>query len=256
MSIRKIFITAVTGVLVAAVPLAPAGAQEAAQVNTVTVGARRTIDVEPDLGILTLGVSSKGLTAQAASDRLTDKARAVLNALRGVGFSNDELSTVDVNLFRSCLAKCRDRNPDDDVKPVPVIGYRMRAGIRLETGALDRLGEAIDVGIGAGANSLRGIRFDKEDKAEAVNEALRQAMVVAVDKARILAETGGRQLGPAIIITEGRTQAPIAYSFSEDTLASVVSGGSGGGAPAPNPFPVEPPTLSASARITVTFELI
>ena len=256
MYIRKIFIAIVIGGLIAAMPLAPAGAQEASQVNTVTVGARRTVDVEPDLGILTLGVSTKGLTARSASDRLTDKARAVLGALRGAGFTNDELSTVDVNLYRSCLAKCRDRNPDDDVKPVPVIGYRMSAGIRLETGALNRLGEAIDIGIGAGANSLRGIRFDKEDKAAAVNEALRQAMVVAVDKARILAETGGRELGPAIIITEGRTRAPVSYAYSEDALGAVISRGSAGGAPAPNPFPVEPPTLSASARIVVTFELI
>ena len=256
MHIRNALIATATGALIAAVPLAPAGAQEGAQINTVTVGARRTIDVEPDLGILTLGVSSKGLTAQAASDRLTDKARAVLRALRGAGFSNNELSTVDVNLFRTCLAKCRDRNPDDNFKPTPVIGYRMFAGIRLETGALDRLGEAIDVGIGAGATSLRGVRFEKEDKAEAVNEALRQAMVIAVDKARILAETGGRELGPAIIITEGRTQAPIAFDVQGDTLQATFSAVEGGGTSAPNPFPIEPPTLSASARIVVTFELI
>lgn len=256
MHIRKIFIATVTGALIAAVPLAPAGAQESAQINTVTVGARRTIDVEPDLGILTLGVSSKGLTAEAANNRLTNKARAVLSALRGAGFTNDELSTVEVNLFRTCLAKCRDRNPDDNFRPTPVIGFRMTAGIRLETNELDRIGEAIDIGIGAGATSLRGVRFEKEDKAEAVNEALRQAMVVAVDKARILAETGGRELGPAIIITEGRTRAPIAFDVSRDVLASVESGGSAGGAGTSNPFPIEPPTLSASARIVVTFELI
>lgn len=257
MYIRKICITIITGALIAAVPLVPAGAQEASQVNTVTVGARRTVDVEPDIGILTLGVSSKGLTAEAASNRLTTKARAVLSALRGAGFTNDELSTVDVNLFRTCLAKCRDRNPDDNFRPKPVIGFRMTAGIRLETNELNRIGEAIDIGIDAGATSLRGVRFDKEDKAEAVNEALRQAMVVAVNKARILAETAGRELGPAIIITEGFTRAPIAYEVQADALqASYGSAAGGSGSSAPNPFPVEPPTLSASARIVVTFELI
>lgn len=258
MRIRKISVAVFVGATLAAVPLAPAGAQEASQINTVTVEARRTIDVEPDLGILTLGVSSKGLTAQGASEKLTDRARSVLNALRGAGFTDDELSTVDVTLYRDCLRNCRDRNPDDNVRPEPVIGYRASAGVRLETKHLNRLGEAIDVGVRAGATSIRGVRFDKEDKAEAVNEALRQAMVVAVEKARILAETGGRQLGPAIIITESRTQAPRAYEVQGNTLAASYGSVSGGGSSSggPNPFPIEPPTLSASARIVVTFELL
>lgn len=256
MNTRRIVAAASIGLLLAAVPLAAAGAQEQSQVNTVTVEARRTVDVEPDLGILTLGVSSKGLTAEGASEKLTTRTRNVLNALRGAGFTNEELSTVDVNLFRDCLRNCRDRNPDDNFRPKPVIGYRMTAGVRLETNRLNRIGEAIDLGIGAGATSIRGVRFDKEDKAAAVNEALRQAMVVAVDKARILAETGGRELGPAIIITEGRTQAPIAFAFSDEALAASFGSVAGGGISAPNPFPIEPPTLSASARIVVTFELI
>ena len=254
MRINRIITAALVGAAIAAVPLAPAGAQEEARINTVTVEARRTIDVEPDLGILTLGVSSKGLTAQSASDRLTERARSVLGALRGAGFTDAELSTVDVNLYRDCLKNCRDRNREDNFRPEPVIGYRASAGVRVETNRLNKLGEAIDVGVAAGATSIRGLRYDKEDKAEAVNEALRQAMVVAVDKARILAETGGRQLGPAIIITEGRTQAPLAYSEDSDALAGYI--GAPQGAPTPNPFPIEPPTLSASARIVVTFELI
>lgn len=256
MRISRIITAILVGATIAAVPVVPAGAQEESRINTVTVEARRTIDVEPDLGILTLGVSSKGLTAQGATDKLTERTRSVLSALRAAGFTDDELSTVDVNLYRDCLRNCRDRNPDDNFRPEPVIGYRMSAGIRVETNRLNKLGEAIDVGIQAGATTIRGLRYDKEDKAEAVNEALRQAMVVAVDKARILAETGGRQLGPAIIITEGRTQAPVAYTFSEEVVGMIVSGGGSSGAPAPNPFPIEPPTLSASARIVVTFELI
>ena len=257
-TILRTSITASMAVVMALTLASGASAQEATQLNTVTVEARRTVDVEPDLGIVTLGVRSKGRTADAATEKLTAKTRNVLDALRGAGFTNAELSTVSVNLDRSCLRNCRDRNPDDNIRPEPVYGYRASAGVRLETGKLDQIGRAIDVGINAGATSIRGVTFDVKDKAAAVNEALRQAMVVAIDKATILAEGAGRQRGPALIITEGRTQAPFAYDVPRAATVAYADAiaGTGAGGSASNPFPIEPPTLSASARIEVTFELI
>jgi uncharacterized protein YggE len=81
-------------------------------------------------------------------------------------------------------------------------------------------------------------------------------MVFATDKARILAETGGRSLGPAILISEGRTEAPMAYRSSA-AAGMIVSDATAGRPRRPaNPFPIEPPTLSASARVQVTFSLI
>ncbi|MDQ3939760.1 MAG: SIMPL domain-containing protein [Actinomycetota bacterium] len=253
--IGRLGIAACAAMAVTIALAAPALAQEQTQLNTVTVEARRQVDVEPDVATVILGVTSKGLSAQAATDRLTNKARRVLTALRGAGFTDDELSTVNVDLFRTCLRRCQDPDPTDKVRPVPVMGFRANAGIRIETNRLNRIGVAIDVGIGAGATSIRGVSFDVEDKAAAVNEALRQAMEIAVAKARTLAETGGRTLGPALIITEGRTEAPRAFAVADAALGATIAGTSGGGTTS-NPFPIEPPTLSASARIVVTFELL
>ena len=233
-------------------------AQEAGTKDTVTVEARREVDVEPDIGRVTLGVRAKGLTAEAASDRLTDKARRVLDALAAAGFTDEELSTGNINLDRRCLRSCRDPNPNDDERPTPVFGYVGSAGIEIETEDLDSIGEAIDVGVGAGATGIRNVSFDVKDKSEAVKEALRQAMVLATEKAQVLAETGNRTLGRALVIIEGNAREPRAFSASESTLNAVFGrvsdGGSAGGGS--NPFPIEPPTLSASARVEVTFELI
>ena len=248
--------------LLAGAILAPvgAGAQEddARQTDTVTVAARREVDVEPDVGTISLGVRVHAPSAERATERLSARTKRVINAIEGVGFTDEEIETYGVQLQRVCLDRCRDPNPKDNKIPEPVLGYRGSAGVRIETEQLGRMGEVIDAGIGAGANSIRGISFDVKDRSAAVNEALRQAMQLATDKARILAETGGRQLGPAIIITEGNTRAPELYEVPQADVAarsiaggSSGSGGSGGG----TPFPIEPPTLSASARVTATFEL-
>lgn len=245
-----------TAVLVAAAAIAlgalwgpaPGLAQEAGDPDTVTVSARKTVDVEPDIGRVTLSVRSEGGSAQEASDRLTASARNVIDALEAAGFTDDEIDTVNVNLDRRCLRYCRRGATRD-----PIIGYVGSAGVRVETTQLDRLGEVIDIGIDAGASGIKGVSFDVEDDSAAVKEALRQAMLFAQEKATTLAETGSRTLGRALIIIEGDSRAPRQFTLTRDAVAGFASGG--GSSSGSNPFPIEPPTLSASARVQVTFQL-
>lgn len=226
-------------------------AQEIVQTNTVTVSARQTVDIEPDLAIINFGTQAQSTDASKALDKLAAKSNRVLAAMRDLGLGDEELSTTGVSLNRTCLRDCHDPKPRDDIEVKPVIGYVGFSGVRVETGRLNILGRILSAGVEAGANSIRGLRFDVDDKDAAVNEALRQAMESAVSKATVLAETGGRRLGPAIVITEGFTRAPVAYDYG-DVLPGTVGEAAGGG----TSFSVEPPTLSASARIVVTFELI
>ena len=258
--INRFAIAATAAIVIGALfaPPTVAAQENVERTDTVTVEAKREVDIEPDLGTVSLGVRVHAPSAERATDKLANRTRAVIGALESNGFTDEEIETYGVQLQRVCLDNCRDPNPRDDKVPTPVMGYRGTAGVRVETNALDRIGRVIDVGIGAGANSIRGITFEVEDKSAAVQEALRQAMEFATNKARILAETGGRELGPAIIITEGNTRAPDVYAVPQADRVVAARGataggtGSGGGS---NPFPVEPPTLSASARVTVTFEL-
>lgn len=225
----------------------PGSAQETSgPPDTVTVEARRKVDIAPDIGIVSLGVGAKGATARQATDELTDETRAVIRALEGVGFTDEEISTVDVALARRCLEFCRSKTRE------PVMGFVGTAGVRVQTSQIDRLGEVIDVGIEAGADRIRGVAFDVADKAEAEKEALRRAMQLAMDKAQVLAETGGRTRGRALVIEEGGTRAP--ERFVVDQAFAAAAGRAAGSSD--NPFPIEPPTLKASARVVVTFELL
>ena len=230
----------------------PAGAQEA--LNTVTVAATKQVDVEADIGRATFGVREQARTASAATAELSAATNSVLDALRDAGFTADELATGEVRLYRTCLRRCRDRR-GDGIPSARVMGYVGSAGVRLETKKLNRLGAAVDAAVGGGANSIRSISYDVETKDAAVLEALRQAMQFARAKAEVIAEEAGRELGPAVIVEEGRTSAPDTYTVARD-VDDVALGGTIGGASAAIPFPVEPPTLNASARVTVTWELL
>lgn len=230
----------------------PAVAQEA--LNTVTVAASKEVDIEADIGRITFGVRTKDVSAKIATAELSRLTQSVLDALKGAGFTNDELSTTDVRLHRTCIRDCYDPNRRDNEVPDRVMGYVGSAVVRLETKQLDRLGVAVDAAVGGGARSIRGISYDVEDKDEAVLEALRQAMRFARAKAEVLAQEAGRELGPVLTIQEGRTSAPDRYVVLNEMSAGSVAGA--GGADNAIPFPVEPPTLKASARVTVTWELL
>ena len=220
-------------------------AQDAASTDTVTVGARRKVDVAPDIGILTLGVRSRAATADQAADELSQNARRVIVALEDLGFTDDEIDTRDIRLDRACVQRCRGRQAE------PLIRYIGSASVRLTTSALDRLGQAIDAGVQGGASRIRGVGFDVSDKSAAEKQALRRAFDYAREKAGVLAEASQRTLGRALVIEEGNTRAPQPASLDDTFAAASAGGGSGGDAP----FPIEPPTLQASAEVTVTFQL-
>ena len=230
----------------------PAGAQEA--LNTVTVAASKEVDVEADLGRASFGIRTEDRSAQTATSELSARTDSVLKALRDEGFTNDELATGGIRLNRECIKRCRDQNRRDGIPPDQVMGYVGSATVFVETNRLDRLGRAVDAAIEGGAQTIRDVSFDVEDKDAAVLEALRQAMQFAKAKAQVIAEEAGRTLGPAVIVEEGRTRAPERYVVAENALGGTIS--DAGGASASIPFPVEPPTLSASARVTVTWELL
>ena len=221
--------------------------------DTITVSATGKVDVEPDLGTVVLGISSRARTAQVAAERLATRTRRVIRALKEAGFTSDEISTEGINLFRRCFDDCRDPHPNDNIEVEPVFGYVGSSGVRVETSRLKQVGRIIDVGIGAGASSVRTVFFSVEDKSAAVQEALVEAMDIAIAKADVLAEAAGRTRGAALIILEGRTIRPRNFYLEPQALADYAFAG---GASGSSSFPIELPTLSASGHIEVTFELL
>jgi uncharacterized protein YggE len=133
-----------------------------------------------------------------------------------------------------------------------VIGYTASTAVVVRTAELERVGEIVDIGIDAGANTVRGIDFELDDDSAAIKQALRQAMEFAKEKAEVLATTSGRTLGRTLVIEEGGTRAPSRANFLNGTVATA---GAASGAPGTPSFPVIPPDLTVRARIVVTFAL-
>ncbi len=210
--------------------------------NTVTVAAGGKVEMEADLARIHFGVRAANQDAAAATRKAADKTEAVLDSLENAGVTEDELTVGGVRVDRRTDRKRR------------FLGYVASVTIKVETQQLDLVGSFIDAAVVGGATNVRGLEYDVQDRSEAVDRALREAMAFARAKAEALADAEGRDVGPAILISEFDSRPPRAVAF--DT-ASVGGGGTAGGASsAGTVIPVTPPTLTAQARVTVTFELI
>jgi uncharacterized protein len=209
--------------------------------EVVSVSASSTVLVEPELARIFFSVHGDGATASEAADRLAENVNSVVDALKGMGFTDDDLSIPSVRVFE-------ERNRDREI-----IGYTGRATVSVETDELDRIGEVIDVGTDAGASGVNDIEFDLKDNSEAIKEALRRSMRFAMAKADALATEAGRTRGRALVIDEGGSSEPRPASFAADgALGQLIGRGGGGG---PDPIPIIPPDIKVRARIFVTFAL-
>ncbi|MFN2526006.1 MAG: SIMPL domain-containing protein [Actinomycetota bacterium] len=203
--------------------------------ETVTVGAAGRVEGRPDLAKVIFGIHAEDPSAAAAMDKLADKTQRVFDALRGAGLNNEQIETLDVSLNRQFERR--------DGRSV-FVGYAASTGVQARTRDLDRVGELIDVGVEAGADSIRHVSFERTNENEALLQALRQAMELARTKAEALATTAGRQLGRALVINEAGQRQP-------QPLAVAAPFAAAGG----TTLPINPPTQATVVRIVVTFAL-
>ncbi len=221
MTRRSLTIVATTVVVaLGAAALLPApgiGQTDTTPQDTVTVTAAGEVEGRPDLASVAFGIAVRADTAEGAMDELAGRQNAVIDALRNLGLTEEQVTTGGVNLGPACRY---DRNLERRVCE----GYRARTSVHAETTDLDRVGAIVDAGVRAGATSIRGISFERTEQNEAIREALAEAMDLARTKAEVLATRAGRQLGRAMFIEEGGAPRPVFAVANE--FRSAASGAS------------------------------
>jgi uncharacterized protein YggE len=92
--------------------------------------------------------------------------------------------------------------------------------LEVTIGDFDRIGPAIRAGVEVGATSVKGVRFQISDPAEAKRRALKAAVQSARSKADVLAEAAGATVtGVVQIREEGRGGVVRTYAADGDTIA-------------------------------------
>ena len=170
--------------------------------HAISVTGTGRVILSPDVADVQLGVSVRRATVQAARDEAAKTMNAVIAALKKAGIADRDLKTSMLSL------QPQYEYPNNGSTP-KLVGYQFSNAVVATVHDLDKLGEAIDASLAAGATSLDGVTFRVNDETQAEAQARTAAMVDAKAKADALASAAGTTITGVGSITE--TVAPTPY---------------------------------------------
>lgn len=174
--------------------MALAAEPERAPERTVSVSASGSVAAEPDLAIISIAVVSEAETAREALARNTATMAKVIDGLKALAISAQDIRTTAVNV------EPRYRNAKDEAPSV--VGYQVVNQVRITARQLQRLGEVLDHVVSLGVNQIGGIAFEVSKAEELKDEARAAAMANALRRAKLYAASAGAEIGQVLTISE------------------------------------------------------
>jgi uncharacterized protein len=232
---NRIFIAAIMSVACMA-PVARASAQammSAMPAQVVTTGTAE-VRVNPDRATLFLGVQSRAATAAAAGADNARRQKAVLDTLRSLGLTGEQLQTVNYNVSP-------EMQYNQTTGTSRVTGYVVSNQVRAEIRRIEDVGKIIDAALLKGANEVSSLQFTSS-KADSVRRvALAAAVADARADAEALARAAGGTLGALLEVSAGSM--PIRPMVMDQRMAMARAVGSVAS-------PIEPGQQTYSATVT------
>ena len=171
-----------------------------ASVPQIAVTGRGEVKVSPDRATIQISVQTRGSTAAGAAAENANKQQAVLSALRALGLGNDQLSTINYNVYP-------EQRYEKGKEPV-IVAYNVTNTILAEVRKLTQVGPVIDAALSHGANMITSLQF----YASNTEAARRTAIATAIEKARADADAAAKAargtLGTLLEISIGSYSPP------------------------------------------------
>lgn len=149
----------------------------------VTIG-EGVVKRAPDQAWVTIAAESRAKTPGEAQKLNADAMSAVMQRVKGL---------VPAEAIQTSAYELR---PEFDYanNRQTLRGYVARNAVEVRVDDLPKLGQVLDVAVGAGATSVSGIRFDVKDRAGAEQAALQRAVADARAQASTAAQAAGMKV--------------------------------------------------------------
>lgn len=208
------------------------------QQRILTVNGTGTVDIQPDIAMIHVGVSSKDENVTDALDENTSKANAIKQTLLDLGVAEEDIQTSNFNLYPQ-QQQSMPATPEEPAESQTVFVVQNTVSITVRE--LNSLGEILAAVVDEGANTINGINFSLEDASAAIAEARRKAIADAEEQAQAIAEAAGVQLGEITSININDSSAPVAKSSAAMEQ------------PADSNVPISSGTLTVQVTANITY---
>jgi len=142
--------------------------------NIVSVTGTASKDVAPDEVVINFGVETQALSAAEASQKNSATMNNIVEAVKDLGISDDEISTSRFNIW-----------PNYDSSGRVITGYTASNIVSVKTDQIAKASQIIDAAVDAGANRVESIYFtlsselDKQVRDELIADAVQDAKMKA-----------------------------------------------------------------------------
>ncbi len=168
---------------------APAMAQNAPEMATLTADGAGVVLAAPDTVVITIGVTTRGDNPAAALDANNADMQAVIDSILVAGVEESSVATSNFSISPIYA----NRTPGGENDPLPIIGYSVSNQVTVRVD-IDASGGILNEVVAAGANQINGIRFDIAEPEPLQDEAMAAAIADAQRKAELMAEAAGVRL--------------------------------------------------------------
>ena len=189
----------------------------------------------PDRAFVMVTTESRSRNPKDAQTENAERMAAVQQKLRDARLPKDAIRTLGYHLdFEYDFV---------NGKRVPR-GYVARNTIEVRVDELDRVGEVVDLAVGAGATSIGDVRFDLKDRAAVERDALRAAVADALARAEAAAAGAGRTIDRIWRIEEQGARVPAPRFIGAPMMRAE--------AQAAPETPITPGEIEIRAQVTLT----
>jgi uncharacterized protein len=207
-------------VIAGAVACAPAMAQQTAPgpapmsmahmppTPTIVTNGQGETKITPDRARLEVSVQTRAATAADAGAQNAKKQQSVLDALRKMGFTSEQLSTVNYNLYPEMQYDKNGQSPR-------VVAYNATNTVRVDIRDVGMIGKAIDAALEAGANMISSLSFYSSNSDAARRSALASAVARARSDAEAIATAAGGTIGALMEISTNDFAPPVIYNRAQ-----------------------------------------
>jgi uncharacterized protein YggE len=209
------------------------------------------IDVEPDLLVAELLISSVNSDVSVSKSDVDQRSRQLIAASKALGVSTKQISATNLSISPAYSWSDNERKFE---------GTRVSRQIEITLSDLSLYSELIQAIVAANVNEIVSTRLESTSSKELEDKALQAALADARTRAERLAESAGRRLGPVYSITEFHLRDDYwRLNTGRMTVAgaseSIVHKRSVSGLAMASDDPFTPGLLHARATVYVVFEL-
>ena len=147
----------------------------------------------PDIAVVNIGFTTQGATVKQVQDQANEITEKITSDLTNLGINEGDIKTTNYSIYP---------NYNYTNGKQTLNGYTINISMQIKARQLEKGSQVIDIATKDGANNISGISFQVDDMEKYRNQARKEAIDKAKQKAQEIAKETGLTLGKIINVYE------------------------------------------------------